>query len=120
MRGLALLAIGASVAIYGATLGAWGGITLVAMGGVALIGGGGILYLARTPRIEHVDRRRVARVWSAGMLVALGVVAAISGAALPMPLWIALGVVMMLFGVAIGYVAVRGSSSPPPPDRPDN
>jgi hypothetical protein len=121
MRGFALLAIGAILGIWGATLSGGAAVAIVAMGGVALVGGGGVLFLALTPRIEDVDRRRVLRLWAAGMLVVLGLVAAIGGAALAVPAWIALGVVIMLFGGAVAYVASRRRSpGPKPPDRPDS
>jgi hypothetical protein len=108
MRGFAALAVGAIFGIYGATLpGGWR-IAAIAMAGVLGVGGGGILFLARTPRLDDVDRRRVLRLWAAATLVVLGVVSAISGAALAMAVWIALGVVVMLFGGAIGYVAAQG------------
>jgi fatty acid desaturase len=113
LRGFALLAVGVIVTIWGATLSGGWAVAFVAMGGVALVGGGGVLFLVRTPRIEDVDRRRALRLWAAGMLVALGIVATIAGAALAVPVWIPLGVVVMLFGGAIAYVV-----APRPSHRP--
>jgi hypothetical protein len=121
MRGFAILAVGAIWAIYGETLpGRWR-VAAVTTGGLMLVGGVGIVFLVRTPRIEEGDRRRVVRVWSAGMIVVVGLLFTISGAALAIPIWIGLGVVAMLFGGAIVYVAARGPSHlPKTPDRPDS
>ena len=119
LRGFALLAVGVILTIWGATQSGGLAVAFVAMGGVVLVGGGGVLFLVRTPRIEDVDRRRALRLWAAGMLGAVGIVATIGGAALSVPVWIALGVVTMVFGGAIAYVVARRPSHRPHlPDRP--
>ena len=112
LRGFALLAVGVILTIWGATQSGGLAVAFVAMGGVVLVGGGGVLFLVRTPRIEDIDRRRALRLWAAGMLGAVGIVATIGGAALSVPAWIALGVVTMVFG---GRDRVRSCAATVPP-----
>ncbi len=121
MLGFTLVALGAVWTIYGATLSGSYRVVTVAMGIVPVVGGLGLIFIVRTPRVADVDRRRVIRLWTAGLLVALGLAGAIAGATLAVPVEIAVGIVAMLFGGGIAYVAARGRSPrPQSPDRPDS
>lgn len=106
--GVALVALGAVFAIYGATLSAPWSVIFIALGVILIIGGAGVLTLTRGRRLDHGNVRRT-RIWLGGVLIAFGGVFLVSGLLSRTAPFTAEGAIAVLFGVFILYTVTRAS-----------